>query len=157
MKTKISFLTIYFIMSLFFVVTSSFTKNLVIESGKLTVNVTNIVAKGGDVRVAVFNSEGTFMVDKKYVVNKSLPVGENPTIQFEFAGLPPGEYAVTTYHDVNSDHRFDQNTLGIPVEPYGLSNNVAVKWRKPTFKECKFKLGRQDVSISLVLKKWKER
>ena len=55
--------------------------------------------------------------------------------------LPKGEYAITMYHDENSDNECNRNFMGIPKEAYGFSNNIKPKFGPPKFKDCKFTLS----------------
>ena len=110
----------------------------------------------GSVRVAVYDKAETFLQAKKYISTKSIVADMNSPLQLDFS-LPFGDYAVTAYHDINDDHHLDQNYLGVPTEPYALSNNVNVKWRRPTFEETKISFNKTEQKVSLQLKKWKER
>src|SRR5262245_49789263 len=40
--------------------------------------------------------------------------------------VPYGDYGVAVFHDENSNGKMDKYVLGIPLEPYGFSNNVRV-------------------------------
>ena len=122
----------------------------------LHVVVSGINDKAGSVRVAIYDRAENFLQIKKYTYNKSLPAGNNTSLQFDFS-IPNGDYAVTSYHDLNDDHHLDQNYLGVPTEPYALSNNVNVKWRRPTFYETKIAFNLPEQTVYLQLKKWKER
>lgn len=126
------------------------------NTGKLTVTVNNIDKPAGEVRVALYNSESTFLDPKKFVAVKSMAVGNNASVTLEFPNLPYGNYAVTTYHDINSNRKLDQNALGIPDEPYDMTN-LKVKWRKPTFNEVKFALQAPQKTVQLHLKRWVDR
>jgi uncharacterized protein (DUF2141 family) len=139
--------------ALIFLTTHSFTIQSI---GKLTVVVNNIDTPSGEVRVAIYNSENTFLDAKKFVVVKAMAVGTHTSVTLEFPNLPYGDYAVTTYHDINSNRKLDQNTFGIPEEPYDMTN-LKVKWRKPTFNEVKFSLQVPQKTVQLHLKRWVDR
>jgi uncharacterized protein (DUF2141 family) len=139
--------------ALILLTTHSFT---IQSTSKLTVIVNNIDKPSGEVRVALYNSENTFLDPKKFVAVKSMAVGTNTSVTLEFSNLPYGNYAVTTYHDINSNRKLDQNTFGIPEEPYDMTN-LKVKWRKPTFNEVKFALQAPQKTVQLHLKRWVDR
>jgi uncharacterized protein (DUF2141 family) len=139
--------------ALILLATHSFT---IQSTGKLTVIVNDIDKPSGEVRVALYNSENTFLDPKKFVAVKSMAVGSHTSVTLEFANLPYGNYAVTTYHDINSNRKLDQNTFGIPEEPYDMTN-LKVKWRKPTFNEVKFPLQVPQKTVQLHLKRWVDR
>jgi len=41
-----------------------------------------------------------------------------------FPGVAPGRYAVSVFHDENSNGKMDTNFIGIPREGVGASNNA---------------------------------
>jgi uncharacterized protein (DUF2141 family) len=58
-----------------------------------------------------------------------------------FAGLPPGDYAVSVLHDENSNGRMDVNWLGQPREGYGVSSAKRNPTGAPTFAAARFPLA----------------
>jgi uncharacterized protein (DUF2141 family) len=65
--------------------------------------------------------------------------------------LPPGRYALSVYLDENRNHRLDKNSLGIPKEPVGASNNPKIHVGMPHFDECSFDHGLNPELISIML------
>ncbi|MBL7816917.1 MAG: DUF2141 domain-containing protein [Saprospiraceae bacterium] len=125
-------------------------------NGILTVNVTGIDTEGGSIRVAIFNSQDKFLDKNGFVYRQVAPVGNNKSVKVSF-NIPHATYAVTCYHDINDNHILDQNYMGIPQEPYAMSNNVNIKWRRPTFDETKFVFSKPTQTINFELKRWKDR
>lgn len=113
----------------------------------LKVEVSNFENKAGTkVWVSVF-SEKEFL--EKSIQTKSVIISGNKVI-VEF-DLPSGEYAVSTYQDINSNGKLDRYFIGKPKEPYGFSNNVK-PFGPPSYKDCKFTLANSQklISISLI-------
>jgi uncharacterized protein (DUF2141 family) len=54
---------------------------------------------------------------------KSAPASQG-FVEMTLDGIPPGNYAVVGYHDVNGNDEFDK-FLGMPREPYALSSTAA--------------------------------
>ncbi len=52
----------------------------------------------------------------------------------------PGIYAVGVYQDKNSDLKLNKGFLGIPTEPYGISNNPHIGFGPPSFESSSFKV-----------------
>lgn len=71
-------------------------------------------------------------------------------ITVEFA-LPQGEYAVSTYHDLNDNKELDRYFFGKPKEPYGFSNNIKPSLGPPDFDDCKFILNNSAKTVSVIL------
>lgn len=113
----------------------------------LKVEVNNFENKASTkIWVSVF-SEKDFL--EKSIQTKSVVVsGSKVIVEFD---LPPGEYAVSTYQDVNSNGKLDRYFIGKPKEPYGFSNNVK-PFGPPSYKDCKFNLTSSPklISISLI-------
>lgn len=112
----------------------------------LKVEVSNLENKASTkIWVSVF-SEKDFL--EKSIQTKSVIIsGSKVIVEFE---LPPGEYAVSTYQDVNSNGKLDRYFIGKPKEPYGFSNNVK-PFGPPKYKDCRFTLANSPKSISITL------
>lgn len=116
------------------------------DNTSLKVEVTNFENKASTkIYVSVF-SEKDFL--EKSIQTKSIVVtGSKVNIEFD---LPPGDYAVSTYQDVNSNGKLDRYVIGKPKEPYGFSNNVK-PFGPPSYKDCKFNFTGSPKSISISL------
>ena len=104
---------------------------------QLTIKITNIEKVKGEIKIGIFNSGTNFLKEGAAIKNYSVKV-ENNTALLTIKDLPKGEYAITMYHDQNSDNECNRNFIGIPKEPYGFSNNVKPKMSAPKYDECKF-------------------
>ena len=69
----------------------------------------------------------------------------------DFASIPPGTYAVSVFHDENSNGKLDRNLLGMPKEGVGASNNAAGHFGPPKFDDMAFHYqgGRLDLKITV--------
>ena len=54
------------------------------------------------------------------------------TRELRFSGYSPGRYALTLFHDENSNQRLD-TIVGIPREGFGFSRNPVVRMGAPKF------------------------
>lgn len=115
----------------------------------LEVTVRNIIEKSGNIELAVFDNPRLFIKKNKALRNYSRIV-KGDTLVFSINALNKGEYAISLYHDINSDKECNLTILGIPKEPYGFSNNVKPRFNKPKFKDCKIKL-KENTSIDIEL------
>ena len=63
----------------------------------------------------------------------------------------PGTYALSIYHDANSNHKLDVSPFS-NSERIGFSNNPKVFWAKPSYESAKFtaKAGDTTLHINLV-------
>lgn len=119
------------------------------ESGNLEITFSGIKENTGTVHVALYKGADAFM--KKAIKRGKAKVnGNEVTIIFE--GLSYGEYTVSAYHDENENDKMDTKTFGIPVEPYGFSNNARGMFGPPSYEDCMFKVNKDLVKQLIKLK-----
>jgi uncharacterized protein (DUF2141 family) len=120
--------------------------NTPLTTNTLKVEVSNYTEDAATkVWISVF-SKNDFL--QKSIQTRSVSAtGEKVIVAFD---LPPGEYAVSTYHDVNKNNELDRYFFGKPKEPYGFSNNVK-PLGPPSFEKCKFTLNPTSRTISIRL------
>ncbi len=106
-----------------------------LESYTLTVYVTGLESSTGQIICNLHNNESSF--PKKYIFRK-ISIIENNKSTIIFSGLRRGVYAITVFHDKNSNGKMDFNILHIPSEKTGTSNNVKSLFGLPKFKDSKF-------------------
>ena len=120
------------------------------ETAEIQIVVTNINTMKGSVEVGVFNKPKWFLRKGKEYKTYSQKV-TNDTMVIVLKGLKKDDYAISIYHDVNSDNECNLNFLGIPVEPYGFSRNFKPKLSKPSFNDCKINTSQKmPVFIALL-------
>lgn len=68
----------------------------------------------------------------------------------EFKDVAAGTYAVSVFHDENDNKKLDKNFVGMPLEGYGVSNNIRHMMSAPGFKESSFQVnGEVDKNIKI--------
>ena len=72
------------------------------------------------------------------------------TIRFTFPQVPPGTYAIAVFQDLNGNGRLDRTPLGLPLEPYGFSNDAG-RLRRPTFANASIRIADQDLRVGVKL------
>lgn len=116
---------------------------------ELTIKISNIDKIKGEIKVGVFDTDTNFLKEGHAIKNYSIKV-KNNTATLTITDLPKGEYAITMYHDQNSDNECNRNFIGIPKEPYAFSNNVKPKMSAPKYKDCKFTFS-DDKTLNIKL------
>ena len=119
------------------------------ETVDLKIVVTNINTLEGSIEMGVFNTSKTFLLEGKEYKSFSQKVTSDSII-FYLNGFKKDNYAISLYHDINSDKECNLGFLGIPKEPYGFSKNFKPKFSKPSFDDCKIN-AYEDISISIGL------
>ena len=88
----------------------------------------------------------TFMKGKGIVDAESVIKDGKVTISFE--NVLPGEYAIMALHDENGNERMDYRENGMPLESYGMSNNV-MSFGPPQYDDAKFKVKGEDLELNI--------
>jgi len=120
----------------------------------VSVEFANILDTKGSLYVAVFDRPDAFMQIEKALAKKVVSVSQPGTVRVSLGTLPPGQYALSCFHDLNGNGKLDTNLLGIPTEPYGFSNNARPKFRAPKWAEAMFQLNEASSIIKVRLDKW---
>jgi len=107
------------------------------------VTVENVESNKGDVSVALCD-KGLSKDGCPFGTGRTAATG---TMEFVFENIPPGNYAVVAFHDLNSNREFDQ-ILGVPREPYALSKDAANKMI-PTFKDAALAIGEGETRVTI--------
>ena len=71
-------------------------------------------------------------------------------LRFTFTEVPPGTYAIAVFQDMNGNKRLDRTPLGLPLEPYGFSNDAG-RLRRPTFASASIQVANQDLRVNVRL------
>jgi uncharacterized protein (DUF2141 family) len=95
--------------------------------------------------VTVDNSRGQVacaLFDRKGWLEKSRHAGfvkiEGNQAHCAFKKIPPGIYAISAFHDENSNEELDTNFLGIPTESWVTSRDASAVLGPPSFDAAKF-------------------
>lgn len=118
----------------------------------LNVTISNVKNADGNMAVALYNTEGTFMEDDQEYKGKIVEIKQADQMTVTIEDLPEGTYAVSVFHDENGNSELDKNMLGIPKEPYGFSNDASGTMGPPSFEDASFKVAGEDTNINITLK-----
>jgi uncharacterized protein (DUF2141 family) len=105
------------------------------QTATLEVEVLDVSSSDGDILVALYKEEETFLKFEHVYRTEGTPASEGIT-RVIIRDLPYGEYALAIFHDENGNEKLDTNFLGIPKEPLGFSNAKLKTFGPPGFKEC---------------------
>lgn len=105
------------------------------SAGSLEISITGARSAKGVIRLALC-PEGAGFPDCKGKTTRTADLRiENGKAQVSLAGLAPGNYAISLFHDANSNGKLD-TFMGIPREGYGFSRNPPFRPRAPRFNEA---------------------
>ncbi len=118
------------------------------QAADLTVIVSGVRNATGLVSAGIFNSESSFAKTSEAVASFRIKAAPG-SVGFTVHDLPPGRYAVTTYHDENANGSLDFDPTGIPTEGYGVSNDARNPLAPPEFAKAAFELSDQNNSVTV--------
>lgn len=115
----------------------------------LTVTVSGIKSSKGVIRLAVCPPAAGFPECKgRSVKSADLAISQGMA-HTVLSGLAPGTYAISVFHDANTNGKLD-TFAGIPREGYGFSANPGFKPRAPRFEEAEIEVkGEEATEIRL--------
>ena len=74
-----------------------------------------------------------------------------PHTKFCLKAPGPGLYAMAIYHDRNANRDFDKTGLGLPAEPWGLSNNPRGLFGPPPIEKALFEVTEDGATVAIEL------
>jgi uncharacterized protein (DUF2141 family) len=110
--------------------------------------VINGVGDKGNVLVALFKKDDQWLRTPSM---GAMAAAKKEGVSVSFKDLAVGEYAVSLFVDENSNGIQDTNSIGIPIEPYGFSNDPTGNF-PPSFEQAKFVFGKENKTITINIK-----
>lgn len=108
------------------------------QKNVIHVDIDGLRSDQGQVLCALFSSAAGFpkKADRAVAHATSKIVGRHAACEFQ--GVPPGAYAISVFHDENSNGKLDTNFMGIPREGVGASNHAKGRFGPPKFSAAAF-------------------
>lgn len=107
---------------------------LSVGAADVTVKLEGVNFSRGDVFCSIFSNPEDFDSGEPLQATRSSDLEEGDCI---FSDLPNGVYAVKAFQDQNGNMTPDKNFLGLPKEPWGLSNGSRPRFT-PVFEDAAF-------------------
>jgi uncharacterized protein (DUF2141 family) len=118
------------------------------KSYQINVQVKNVTSDSGKVYFALYNSEKGF--NERSLYKGEMSDIKNGVATVKFSDLEPNTYAIVCFHDANDNKKMDFEKNGMPLEDYGVSNNV-ISYGPPQFSDAKFELKDKDLTFEIRL------
>jgi len=74
-----------------------------------------------------------------------------PSTSFCIKAPDTGVFAIAVYHDKNANNDFDKGALGLPAEPWGISNNPKVRFSAPPVDKALFEVTETGAEVEIKL------
>jgi uncharacterized protein (DUF2141 family) len=109
-------------------------------TGRVEVTVTGFRSEEGEARIALYLDEGGWPNEEPVFATAVLPIREGRASTV-FEDVPAGPFAVSAFHDKDSDGELDTGFLDIPSEDYGFSADARGTFGPPGFEEARLDLA----------------
>lgn len=123
------------------------------DSGQhdLLVHVLGLKSNQGQVVANLFKDGDDVFGKSRLKTSQSI---SNKEVTLSFANLQAGRYALTVFHDINSNNTLDHNVFRFPAEPLGFSNGFELSLFSglPSFEKLAFNVGPDTQTINIQLK-----
>lgn len=119
---------------------------------RLTAVFTGLQSDAGMVRISLYKGPEGYPRDTKFAHRMMAASIQGGLAQVVFEDLEPGEYAVSAFHDEDSDRKLGRSFIGIPVEGIAASNDAKNPVGPPKYKDARFTLGAGDAEIRMKMR-----
>jgi uncharacterized protein (DUF2141 family) len=119
--------------------------------GKIEVVITGFKSSSGKAGITLFSSEKGFPMKGELAVEKLFADIEQSSCTVVLRDIPYGTYAVSVFHDENSNGKLDTNMIGMPKEGVGSSNNAKGRFGPPRYKDASFVLDSNKKQMNIYI------
>ncbi|MEM7062679.1 MAG: DUF2141 domain-containing protein [Cyanobacteria bacterium P01_B01_bin.77] len=126
------------------------------QTTQLAVEISGLNEPQGQICLNLFDSRGGFPSNRDEALQTLCletpqDLSKAPSLVATFEDLIPGSYAVSVFHDANSDGEFNRNFVGMPAEGFGFSRNPGVLTGPPDFGEAVVLVAGVETRIEIEL------
>lgn len=100
--------------------------------------------------VAVFQSADTFLEVDHWTAGISVPVTV-PVTRVVFDEVPTRPSAISGFIDIKRDETLTRNIIGLPIEPWGFSNDLSIFFARPRFDDAKVPLTSPETVVRFAM------
>ena len=119
----------------------------------VNIEVRGVSSPEGAIVVRLYDSKKKWLKDAAHETSVELVADDTGDVVNIPMSVPPGDYAVHVYHDLDANGKMKANFIGIPKEPTGVSNDAKGKMGPPKFKDAVLTVGTDAMTIPINLTK----
>jgi uncharacterized protein (DUF2141 family) len=117
------------------------------QAGPVTVDLTGLRA-GGTLYVQVQTRE-QFMGPSR-IGGRVVAAPHAGSLSVDLGDVPPGDYAITIWHDANGNNQFDMGARGQPADGWAMANGDRLRGQ-PTFDVVKLSIPADALRLPLAV------
>ena len=103
----------------------------------ITFVISNAKSRRGQVLCGLYAQEAKWL-SRSYFQGAKSNIDEEGNARCVFRGIPAGSYAISAFHDLDSDNELDRKIFGIPSEPYCASRDARRAFGPPRWRDAVF-------------------
>jgi uncharacterized protein (DUF2141 family) len=132
-------------------VSSGVAQTPLLKPTQVHVEVVGLRNNKGQVLCSLFSSAIGFpKQDDKGVAHYAAEISDRQA-SCKFSGIAPGTYAVSAFHDENSNRKLDSNFMEVPREGVAASNNARGRFGPPKFNDAAFRVSGGEVNLRVTI------
>ncbi|MDH3653436.1 MAG: DUF2141 domain-containing protein [Myxococcales bacterium] len=113
----------------------------------ITFVISDAKSQKGRVLCGLYDQEAKWL-SRDYFQGAKSDVDEHGKARCIFRGIPAGSYAISAFHDLDSDNQLNRKIFGIPSEPYCASRNARRAFGPPRWRDAVFSyLGTAPIEL----------
>ena len=121
-------------------------------AAEIVIKIKNIENTEGPIYIAIWDSEESWKQWPQGKPFKELK-GDLQMSETTFrAEVPAGVYAISVFQDLNANQNLDRNLIGMPKEPWGMSNDAPAVFGPPKWEKMRFEVGNDAVTAEINLR-----
>ena len=107
---------------------------------------------GGRINLGLYNDSSNWLTADDIPFVRVIPtLGHVDTMVITIDDVPVGVWAISLYHDLNQNNQLERGTLGLPSEPWGMSNNAIGTMSPASFEQASFEVRSPETRVEIGL------
>lgn len=122
------------------------------EPREILVRVANVKESVGLMTVELYRNDPDGFLNKRGRELRQRFAATAPVTEVCIHAPVAGQWAMVAYHDENANQKFDKGTFGIPVEPFGISQNPKIRLAPPPIEKALFDVAETGATVEIRLR-----
>ncbi|MCF6297453.1 MAG: DUF2141 domain-containing protein [Flavobacteriaceae bacterium] len=112
----------------------------------IDVVINKVSSDKGKIYFGLYDSQSNF--NSRESLKRANVIIKDGSASVTFENLKPGTYVINCFHDANNNGKMDFESNGMPLEDYGMTNNI-MSFGPPQFIDGKFELKDKDLTFEI--------
>ncbi|NJR31436.1 DUF2141 domain-containing protein [bacterium] len=122
------------------------------EPREILVRVVNVKKSIGLMTVELYRNDADGFLNKRGREFRQRFAARAPVTEVCLHAPAAGQWAMVVYHDENANEKFDKGTFGLPVEPFGVSQNPKIRLAPPPIEKALFEVAENGATVEIGLR-----